>query len=146
MHSGIDFKARAAAFDFEMSWLSQGLNRMSLTAQNVATLFQAALVVWLVALAAVVFYNVLLCGRALTQMLCDESGRFAPERVGTFFIILVVAGYYVLSAGSADLILDEATGTYWMPDIPQSLLILLAGGKSVYLAGKIARPNNRRPR
>lgn len=116
---------------------------MRLTAEDVAGLLEIALIAWLVVLAGFVFYAVLVRGRALSRMLYDDHGRVVPERVSTLFIILVVAGYYILTATSAELIFDEATNSYWMPDIPESLLILLTGGHSVFLAGKMARPNDR---
>lgn len=117
---------------------------MILTAEIVARLLEIALIVWLATLGGFVFYAVLLRGRALRRMLTGPGGRIAPERVGTFFIILVVAGYYGLTAASTGLVYDAGTDSYWMPDIPESLLILLVGGKSVFLAGKFARPANRR--
>jgi len=116
---------------------------VNLTAQDVAKILEIALICWLVVLAAFVFYAVLLRGRKLVELLTDDNNRYiAPERVTELFIILMVAGYYLLNGGSADIIFDEATNSYWMPDIPQSLLVLLAGGKSVFLAGKMARTNS----
>jgi len=114
---------------------------MTLTAQDVAQMLQFALVAWLIAIAGYVMYAVLLHGRALRQMLLGENGsrRIAPERVATLGIILMVAGYYVMTGLNADTLYDAATDSYWMPDIPQSLLILLAGGKSIFFAGKLAR-------
>ena len=117
---------------------------MNLTAEDVAWILQIALITWLSVLAGFVFYAVLLRGRGLVEMLTDDSNRrIAPERVTELFIILLVAGYYLLNGTTPDPIYDEATKTYsyWMPDIPESLLVLLAGGKSVFLAGQLARPN-----
>ena len=77
---------------------------MNLTAEDVAWILQIALIAWLSALAGFVFYAVLLRGRGLVEMLTDDSNRrIAPERVTELFIILLIAGYYVLNGGSADI-------------------------------------------
>ena len=45
-----------------------------------------------------------------------------------------VIGYYVIEALHADMSVRAS-----LPDIPQSLLVVLTGSNSLYLAGKIAR-------
>ena len=54
------------------------------------------------------------------------------ERVQTLLVLLFVAGAYAIQAAGA-----TAKGA--LPDIPASLLVLLASSNGVYLAGKITR-------
>ena len=113
----------------------------ALTPENIANLLQYALVAWIALLAGFAFYAILVKSRAFEEMMTGTSGAFDPERVGAIFVVLLVAGYYVLTALNTPPEQD-ALGAYWMPDIPESLLIVLAGSKSLYIAGKIARKSH----
>lgn len=112
---------------------------MILTAQDVAQMLQFGLIAWLSAMAAYVLYAVVLRSGAFHEMLMDDTRRMVPERIATLFITLIVAGYFVLNGLNGDQIYDAASDSYWMPDIPESLLALLVGGKSIFIAGKLTR-------
>ena len=116
---------------------------MDLTAETAAAVLRVGIIAWLGIMAVVVFYQVLIKDHAFREMLTGQRfgrGAISPERLGEFGIVVMVAGYYILTSDGA--VQNAETGAYWMPDIPESLLIILAGGKSMFLAGKIARRPN----
>src|SRR5262249_27062142 len=67
-----------------------------------------------------------------------DSDAVEPERALMMAVFPVVLAYYVYTAMSGDLPLNEA-GRPSLPPVPDYLLSLLTGTNSLYLAGKIAR-------
>jgi hypothetical protein len=108
----------------------------------VAHLVEFALVAWLAVVAAFVVVQ-MLRGRiplaGLFEAKTDPAGTSALNLDRHQLLILSVgyAVYYVVQA----LHLEQGSA---MPDVPSSVLYLLAGSQAVYLGGKIARSPGRR--
>jgi hypothetical protein len=98
--------------------------------------FETGLLVWFALLAAIVAWRMLngdLATGGLLQHGADDD-EIAPERVVSMVAFPVVLITYVLSAINAD-----ASASHALPDLSQNMILLLAGGNGLYLAGKIAR-------
>ncbi|MEJ8572170.1 hypothetical protein [Microbaculum marinum] len=97
-------------------------------------LIQACLIAWMAALAAVVAMK-LFSGRiSLNGILAaTPNGGFDPTRVQSALIFLFIIGGYALQG------LDAVATRGPMPEIPETLLVLLTGSNGVYLTGKIVR-------
>jgi hypothetical protein len=106
----------------------RGSRMTHVTAQT----FGWCLFAWIGALALVVAYRILSGEISLYGLLSAEGQRFDPERVQSFFVFIFVIGAYFVQALNN----DQPTK---LPDIPESLLALLAGSNGLFLAGKIAR-------
>jgi hypothetical protein len=93
-----------------------------------------ALIAWLGLLARVIALRMLRGDMPLTGLLSSSAeGGIDPERVQSvlvvgFAVLLYLTEFVRLPAGAA-----------MLPEVPQSLLVLLAGSNGVYLSGKIAR-------
>ena len=102
----------------------------------IVRLFTAGLLVWFALLAAIVIGR-LLNGRidctGLLQHGVDDDA-VAPERVVAMLAFPVVLVTYVLNALHADMSVHAA-----LPNLSDNMILLLAGGNGLYLAGKIAR-------
>ncbi len=110
---------------------------------DIAFLLQVFMLAWLAVLAAVVTIQALRGDLHMGGMLRarDRSrrGRIDPERVAMLFVTVAVMGGYALSALAGEPSFNEQSGRARLPDIPEMLLALLAGGNATYLAGKISR-------
>jgi hypothetical protein len=98
--------------------------------------FETGLLVWFALLAAIVIGRVMdgtIDADGLLHHDADDDG-VAPERVVSMIAFPVVLITYVLSAINAD-----ASASHALPDLSQNMILLLAGGNGLYLAGKIAR-------
>jgi hypothetical protein len=87
----------------------------------------------LITLAAVVFYQ-LVTGRINTRGLLRDkvSGRsFSPGRLQMLIITTVVPLYYMLL-----IFKSEKPGE--LPEVPGTLLMMMAGSHAFYLGGKLA--------
>lgn len=111
-----------------------------LSSEIVSQLFGIGMIVWISILAAYVFYVILSNEIPMGGLIhAAGDGKVIPERVASLAITLAVAGYYIITALGAELIPDPNTGLVSMPDIPEGLLALFVGGKTLYISGKIAR-------
>ena len=99
----------------------------------VAQAFGWCLLAWIGALALAIAFRILRGDIALYGLLSAGGQRFDPERVQSFAVFIFVIGGYLLHA------LYTPGQHNTLPDIPESLLVLLAGSNGVFLAGKIAR-------
>jgi len=100
--------------------------------QQFAQIFGYCLLAWLFALAAIIALR-MLSGKIPVQGLLTTAGGAAdPERVQTLFVTAFVIGALIID-------LPGSVERRSLPEIPQSLLLLLAGSNSLYLGGKIAR-------
>jgi hypothetical protein len=96
------------------------------------------LLLWLALLALIVGGRVLNGDIRSTGFLHTTRNRkpgVAPERALSMMIFPFVIVSYAYTALHADINVAHPA----MPDLDQSLLMLLTGGNGVYLAGKIAR-------
>ena len=116
---------------------------MELTAADVATVLRYGVILWLALMCGAVLYRVLVRGAGLSDLLTGSGTRRRnePQRIVEFFVTLLVAGYVLFIIGGQGAIYDAETKEYWIPEIPDTLLALLAGGKSIFLAGKMAQFN-----
>ena len=98
-----------------------------------------ALIVWLTAVAAIVFYRML-----SGEIHCDGLLRRAPnepldpERIVMLIGTVAAAAYYAATALST----MDGVSVGKLPDVPDLTLELLGGSQLFYLAGKIARTIN----
>lgn len=98
------------------------------------------MIIWISILAVYVFFTILSNDLSMGGLIQGAGdGKIIPERVASLAITLAVAGYYIITALGAELIPDPGTGLVSMPDIPEGLLALFVGGKTLYISGKIAR-------
>jgi hypothetical protein len=89
-------------------------------------------------LALVIAIRILRGDIPLAGLLSTTGSGVDPERVQTLLVIgFVFAGYLTQFAASTD---PKA-----LPEVPESLLVLLAGSNGIYLSGKVARTVNRPP-
>lgn len=113
---------------------------MTLSAEMVSHLFGIGMIAWISILAGYVFFAIVSNEIPMGGLIrAAGDGELIPERVASLAITLVVAGFYIITALDADLAPDPNTGLVSMPDIPDGLLALLVGGKTLYISGKIAR-------
>lgn len=107
---------------------------------EIALFLKAALLLWLLSLALVVGIQVLRGDIKTSGMLRSKGGTsIDPERVAMLLVTVLVIGGYAFTALSGELTLNEQTKAYQLPDAPDILLVLLAGGNTTYLAGKLSR-------
>lgn len=102
---------------------------------------QCGLLLWLALLAALVGGRILRGGATTRGFLTSRGDRAGtaidPERVLTLAIFpTVVIGYVLTTLGSGAVMIE---GRPSMPDLNENLIVLLTGGNSLYLAGKISR-------
>ncbi len=105
--------------------------------QTVIRLFEIILLGWFAALAVLVAVRILRGDIAVAGFLThsDPNEPVAPERVlamAAFPTIVIGYAVYALHA-------DVSGPNPMLPDVPDSVVTLLTGSNSVYLAGKIAR-------
>jgi len=105
-------------------------------------ILRAGLLFWLAALAGILLYRLLVGEISMAGLLrtraADGSSVVNPERLQAVLLVLIVLGAYVIDALRGGVVKD-AEGLLSMPDVPDALLVLLAGSKGLYLAGKIQR-------
>ena len=100
--------------------------------QQFAQIFGYCLLAWLFALAAIIALRMLRWKDSGSGLLTTAGGAADPERVQTLFVTAFVIGALIID-------LPGSVERRSLPEIPQSLLLLLAGSNSLYLGGKIAR-------
>lgn len=110
--------------------------------ESIKDILAFGLIAWLASIAAWTGYLLVSGKIRLLELLtkdCDEHSIVCPERVASLMATLFVAGYLISLCGSLDITPDPETKLITMPDIPESLLVLLATSKSFYLTGKFIR-------
>lgn len=128
--------------NFRGGW--QSFKPMTLSAETISQLFGIGMIIWLSILAAYILFVIIsnkipMGGLIQTAEDGAVKQKFIPERVASLVITLAVAGFYIITAFDAELTPDPSTNLVSMPDIPEGLLALLVGGKTLFIAGKIAR-------
>jgi hypothetical protein len=114
-------------------WSGMGVDRM---AQLLADIVKFALIGWLGLLALVIAMRILRGDIPLAGLLSTTGAGIDPERVQALLVIgFVFAGYLTAFATSTD--------PRSLRDVPESLLIVLAGSNGIYLSGKLARTVSR---
>jgi hypothetical protein len=106
-------------------------------AASSASIAMKIFLAWLAILAMISFYKLWKNGVRLTDMLRARSGgeNLIGDRLQNFALFLFIVGSYVLSAVAIQL--DPVRPS--MPDVSDTLLIVLTGSSGLYLAGKIYR-------
>ena len=99
--------------------------------QQFAQIFGYCLLAWLFALAAIIALR-MLSGKIPVGPPPTAGGAADPEPVQSLFVTAFVIGALIID-------LPGSVERRSLPEIPQSLLLLLAGSDSLYLGGKIAR-------
>lgn len=105
----------------------------------ITALFAGGMLAWMSLLALLIAVRALR-GDIRVEGFLQATGAertVAPERMVAMVIFPTVLLMYAMTALTADPV--AASGRPTLPDVPELLLTLLAGGNSVYLAGKIAR-------
>jgi hypothetical protein len=105
-----------------------------------ARLLAIGLLTWFGLLALLIAVRMLRGDIRVTGFLVDRKGQHdvAYERVVSLTIFPFVIAMYAIEALNADLS-PGAGGRPMMPDVPNYLMTLMAGGNGLYLAGKILR-------
>jgi hypothetical protein len=99
-----------------------------------AEILSTGLQLWLAALALILLLRLLRGEASITEMLMTHrGGGFAPDRVQGLLISLFAVGTLIVQAFRPDA--PQAS----LPDVPEAIVVLLAGGNGLYLAGKVAR-------
>lgn len=110
--------------------------------ESITEFLAFGLISWLASIAAWTGYLLVSGKIRLLELLtkdCDEHSVVCPERVASLMATLFIAGYLISLWGSLHITPDPETKLITMPDIPESLLVLLATSKSFYLTGKFIR-------
>jgi len=111
-----------------------------MTIGNVLTF---SLLAWFGALALLVMARILTGDIDCSGMLASQSGdgQINPERVLAMGLVPAILAYYAIDAlNSGAVTIGERLS---MPDLPETLVTLLTGGNGLYLAGKIARKEDK---
>lgn len=99
-------------------------------------LLQYGLIAWFGVLLGVICLRMLQGRMRLSGMLADHvGGGIDVERVQAMAVFGFVVGAYLLEGVT---LLEQPGKPVSMPDISETLLVLLTGSNGVYLAGKIA--------
>lgn len=100
----------------------------------------AFLVVWLVAMTGLVALKILTNEIRLRGLLSSPNVEdIDPERIGLLLVSIFSIAAYGLSVATGERIIDSNTESIVMSDVPDSLLLILAGGNAIYISGKIVR-------
>jgi hypothetical protein len=95
--------------------------------------FGYCLLVWLGLLALAVGYRMLRGDIRVSGLLrTGPENTINPDRLQNLFVFLFIVGAYLVE-------FTNSPSSAELPEIPDGLLILLAGSNSLYLAGKISR-------
>jgi hypothetical protein len=120
-----------------MVWYTHRVHTGTMSIESVVAVFKVAMLCWVGAVLALVAYRCLTGGielHGLFEHRDTEGGmpHFAPERVQllAMFLFALVA-YAVLGL--------RALGKSSLPDVPNELLLPLAGSHAIYLSGKARR-------
>ncbi len=111
-----------------------------MTPSTVASIVQYAVLPWLFLLFAVVLLKLLRQEINTTGLLRSRLGDpVDPERVTILATSLFAIGAYALEVLNTGVVPGSKSGVHAMPDVPQSLLVLLGGANGLYLTGKLMR-------
>lgn len=103
--------------------------------------FRFGFIAWFAALLLIIVLNILQGRMSVVGILSGDGQRIHPERVQALAVFLIVISAYLLEGLAAieDMPVQVAKGLDpKMPDISETLLVLLTGSNGLYLAGKIA--------
>ncbi len=107
---------------------------------DLAEMVRVLLIVWLSGLALCVLIAILRRRISLEGLFASKNaGRMDPERVAVFVSAVVAIGGYALQIMADGAVCNEDMSYCSMPDVPDTLLYLLAAGNGSYIAGKIVR-------
>jgi hypothetical protein len=107
----------------------------------IGKLFATGLIAWIVTLALLVAIRVLRGDIYTRGMLVTDPGKTGsidPERLIAIGLVPAMLVFYTIHTLNTGVVPLPGGGSS-MPDLPEVLLSLLAGGNGLYLAGKIAR-------
>ena len=113
-------------------------------AVDLVRLLEFLFVAWLGALAAVVAIK-MLRGEINTHGLLSrtQGSDLEPERVALLVTTLAIAGFYVIhTLGTPLEDLTKTADGYFLPDLPEELLVVLGGSQATYLTAKFFRNKN----
>ncbi len=112
--------------------------------QNLAQLTATGLVVWSAALAAVIAWRILWGGASLLSLLRETIyGSIRSDRVQMAAVTALAALTYLVRGAGA---LGAGGAHHTLPDLPDSLAVLVTGSQAIYLGGKLGRRNPRHGR
>lgn len=98
-----------------------------------ADILATGLQLWLAVLAVIVAMRVLRGGGIAEMVTTRKGGGIDPDRVQSLLIFLFAAGTLIVGA------FDPEAPRASLPDVPDAVIVLLAGSNGLYLAGKVAR-------
>ena len=104
---------------------------------------QQGLLWWIILLAALVLWRLWQSPEALGGLLVNDSaeaghpGTAQADRMQLLLTFAFALGGYVLEVVKA--MGDSAGALTAMPEVPQTLLTILAGSQAIYVSGKVAR-------
>lgn len=107
---------------------------------QIAAILENAFLAWILLFFAVIVLK-MLRGDITTDGLLQRPGadtRADPERILVLALTLGVAAHYLFTGLTALPVFND-DGIRVMPDIPESILVLLGSANGVYLGGKIMR-------
>lgn len=102
---------------------------------EVARFARVGLEIWLLGLALIVGWRLLVEGDAFRGLLASRIGAgIEPDRLQ--LLVASVSGAIVYAASAVQAVQQGASR---MPDVPDALITVLATSQAIYLAGKISR-------
>jgi hypothetical protein len=109
-----------------------------MSTEFIARCLTAGLLIWFVLLVVLIAGRILRGDLDTTGLLraARPDADVLPERALSMSLFPLVIVSYAYTALHADVNVSHPS----LPDLPDNLLMLLAGGNGIYLAGKIARP------
>jgi hypothetical protein len=114
-----------------------------MAAEMIASIIRYAILPWLFLLFAVVLLKMLRGDINTAGLLRTRpGGRIDPERVATMAATLFAIGAYALTVLHTGATFDPETQRFYMPDVPESILVIFGGANGVYLSGKLLRTRN----
>lgn len=105
-------------------------------------ILQTGLLVWFFGLVALIVFMMFRGRIRLRGLLLGsaDDGGISPERLLAVVVAPFVLGAYALDALSSGAVYNEAN-VLSLPDVPETLLVLLGGSNGLYLAGKMIAGN-----
>jgi len=118
--------------------------------ERLAGLIEYGLMIWLIALVALILFRLVTRPSQFAGLIAGDmnaSGKhgIAPDRLQLLAVFLfALAGFAMSTLGAKALPLDPATHRPIMPEVPQSLLVMLGASHTIYLSGKLGRKMTRK--
>lgn len=113
---------------------------------DIAKYFAAALVIWLIALLALMIYRMLSGSVNLAGLFRTRGGAGTPSgRIEAERVQLLIAFFFALAFYAKAAVAQAQTGMATsLPEAPEELIAILTGSNALYLGGKIGRFVTRR--